>query len=65
MAYEQRLRELCLLSLGEAKAAVSTTYGVGGKKSYRANEAELFTDVHSNGTWDNAKSCRKEKSVWK
>lgn len=39
----------------------SITYGVGGKKSYRANEAELFTHVYSIGTWGNGQKLQEGK----
>lgn len=61
MVYDQRLRELSLLSLEKQRLQSSTTY-VGGKKSYRANEAELFTDVHNNRTWGNGQKLQEGKS---
>lgn len=62
MVCDQRLRELSLLSLEKQRLQSSTTYGVGGKKSYRANEAELFTDVHNNRTWGNGQKLQEGKS---
>lgn len=62
MAYEQKLRELSLLSLEKQRLLQSsTTYGVGGKKSYRANEAKFFTEVQNNRTWGNGQKLQEGK----
>lgn len=55
MVYDQRLRGLSLLSLEKQRLQSSTTY-VGGKKSYRANEAVLHRCAQQQdmGQWPKA-----------